>query len=296
LQVCLFLHSLPHPLLALCAVNLALTTFTFALPWWVIKCYDNCDGHLYTVELDIGVCSVGKIGGFSESNCIRWDDSQQWDDIDLTFGTNTAHAAHFIYPRVYKLTLTSLSISLLQFLICVISLFKPGPFPIILYQILVIFFATTYQVLVTLAQSLGSNNSITDGSTWQDYTSCSKSYDSPYYAYWTFAATQTLTFLMLFLVISPNRCTCFHLVAFDDTTDEIDAVTVSQDTRSISVSASYGPPPLVRKSPQTHADHDAEADSAIYESGIEYRLSLVMKAEDTFTTSDHHLGTDNMNV
>jgi hypothetical protein len=250
----------------MCAVNLALTTFTFALPWWVIQCWDDCDGHLYTVEIDLGVCSVGKTGGFSEANCIRWDDPTQWDDIDATFGTNTAHAARFIYPRVYKLTITSLSISLLQFLLCILSLYKPGPVPLIFYQILVIFTATTFQVLVTLAQGLGSHNSVTNGSTWKEYTDCEKSYDAPYYAYWTFAATQLLTFLMLFLVISPNRCGCFHFVAFDD--DDWDTVVRSTDEHAIaSASAS------------STVHQTGDIDSENYESGIEYRSSKVLKMD-----------------
>lgn len=251
----------------ICGINLALTTFTFALPWWTIECWKNCDEKHYTVELDIGICSVGKTGGFSESNCIQWKDTKTWEEIDEAYGTNTAHAARYIYPRVYKLTVISLCLSLLSLLISFFSLYqhKSFPkFPIILSQIFVIITATAFQIVVISAQSLGSHTSITDEFTWREYTDCSQSYDAPFYAYYTFAATQTLTLLMTFVAISPNRCRCFHLVAHDD---------------NIEAMQSFSSQTLNGGSDATIATAFSDPRAAYYDSGIDYRMSLALNPE-----------------
>lgn len=184
----------------------------------------------------------------------------------MLFGTNTAHAAHFIYPRVYKYTVVSLCISILEFLICIIALYKPI-IPLIIYQLIILILAIAFQVVVIMSQGLGSNTSITDGTTWKDYTGCSKSYDAPYYAYFTFSATQSLTFIITFIAILPQRCKCFHLVAFDDRID---------DGESLTQTVNLQPPSSTRSDTDLPADN---VSGGYYDSGIDYRMSLALKVD-----------------
>jgi hypothetical protein len=281
-----------HLTLVICGINLALTTLTFALPWWSIECWKNCDAKHYTIELDIGVCSVGKAGGFSESNCIKWRDSKTWEEIDKLYGTNTAHAANFIYPRVYKLTIISLCLSLLSLLISFFSLYQQKSlphFPVMISQIAVILTATAFQIVVIFAQGLGSDNSITDGKTWRDYTGCSDYYDAPFYAYFTFAATQTLTLVMTFVAISPNRCSCFHLVAFDDNMEAMESFSSRQQhqqqkhQQKLAAAAKAGGAlegeMRGESSFASSSISDYKDDPNSGYSGIDYRMSLALNPE-----------------
>jgi hypothetical protein len=143
---------------------------------------------------------------------------------------------------------------------------------VILSQIFVIITATAYQVVVVSAQGLGSHTSITDGSTWKDYTDCSQSYDAPFYAYFTFAATQILTLVMIFIAISPHRCGCLHLVAFDDNMD------VAQSFSSRQIPIVDAGPDFLRGESSTVSSF-ADSKGAYYDSGIDYRMSLALIPE-----------------
>lgn len=290
----MFFLSLALSSVALCLVNLALTTFTFALPWWTVECWKDCDEKHFIIELDIGFCTVGKKGGFAEDDCIKWNQGQKWDSIDQELGTNTHHAANYLYPQVYRLAVIALCLSISEFLVCVVALCKfrchslslshsqsqallPAPclrIRSLLYQILVIIAATAYQIVVVSAQSLGSDNSITSHKTWEEFTTCKECLDSPYYAYFTFAVTQTITIIITVISFSPQRLKCFHLVAFDETID---------DGMSMRTSAGLSGTILVSTQLQQsefspghdhHEGNGSDYSTMYYNSGIDYNYRL----------------------
>ena len=185
-------------------------SFSLLLPWFEIDYFGGCDGHYMAVELPWGMCNIYVPGSAKARNCLGWDNDGGWREVDEQSGKSTHFARTYLFPYILIMNMVALTFAGIQFIISVmyyrwIMSYRVLLWPI-LGQYLVLFLTLSYFALLTGAQTLGLNSTVTDPATWQYTNTCEqhKAYPAVGYSLVNSGGT-TCVYIVVTLVSFPNR-------------------------------------------------------------------------------------------
>jgi hypothetical protein len=166
--------------------------------------------------LNTGVCQrVTKSNGSQKwEDCISWEDDDEWHDIDVVTGTHTYGAVKHRYRYTVVLSALSLSVMVIQSLLCIISIKYPIRRRV--YQFIVSGLSITYVLLTLGSAALGSDTPLTDYNTWGKVYDCSATKDHLSYPDVGYFLMNTIAPIhigvILFVIFFPSQFWCLHLV------------------------------------------------------------------------------------
>jgi hypothetical protein len=200
--------------------TLTLGMFMFAstaimLPWWSLDFSGDCAGYHLVMMLQRGMCDVSQ-SNQPETNgakCLGWRQEADWDTVDEESGKDTNYAVFYVYPLILVLSYASISIMLLQLLLCIWQ--WRVMLKVMWVQRLVLFSTVLFIVIQAWINSIGPETPVTDVKTWQFTNECSNGKSYPGFGDLLPISASYIGCIVLFIVNFPQKCSCVHLIRSD---------------------------------------------------------------------------------
>lgn len=205
----------------MCAVlsllALAFTVISFQTSWFNFEFSKNCDHEVFIVlYVRTGICYTDAAIGYTKHECVRWGETQTWQNIDEISGTRTEHAAEVSFPQAGAILITLIGSSSLQALICIFSWkFVDSPFGN-LRQFFVTVLSLWFVAGSYAAGYLSSTTDVTKDSTWKPLIQCTNIESYPASAQLALAMGLLLSVVMVTITILPSKFWCFQFVSAEE--------------------------------------------------------------------------------
>lgn len=191
------------------ACLILVNSVTVTSPWWGIDFTgDACSERFYVLWLRWGMCRTSSSQEINIQDCIAFQDTDAWEEVDRQSGSNTDQARKVIYPSILLMNSISLGLLGIQMIVCMVQ--WKQMYHHMLPQRLTMGLSTAWLFLTYGSQTIGYDTYINRASTWEYTTDCTDDMSYPGVGFAVANSFGLIFFIFLYIVL--NYPTSFRRV------------------------------------------------------------------------------------